>query len=96
MEQQPFYREEDGHTYWNTVDGWMAAHGLVVAVAETTMDSQEFHNALANLQNAVGVTDGGWASVYDWEEWDTYDSNTRCEIVAEYLESELRRTQEGA
>lgn len=71
-------------------------HGLVVAVAETTMDSQEFHNALANLQNAIGVTDGGWASVYDWEEWDTYDSNARCQIVVEYVESERRRTQEGA
>ena len=25
MELQPFYREQDGHTYWNTVDGGMAA-----------------------------------------------------------------------
>ena len=25
MALQPFYREQDGHTYWNTVDGWMAA-----------------------------------------------------------------------
>tara|TARA_R110000851_G_scaffold8259_5_gene31844 strand:+ start:1163 stop:1378 length:216 start_codon:yes stop_codon:yes gene_type:complete len=64
-------------------------HELVVAVAMTALDSLEFDDALATLQNSIGVTDGSRASVYDWEAWDEYNVNTRCQVVAEYLDSEL-------
>jgi hypothetical protein len=63
---------------------------LVTAIAQTALGSDEWHNALADLQNAIGVMYGGWASVYDWEDWDNYDLNTRSQVITEYMESELR------
>ena len=69
------------------------SHQLIVAVAKTTMATQEFETALLVLQDAIGVIHGDVSSHYfsgdNRTEWNSYDFGARCQIVADYYEREL-------
>ena len=61
------------------------------------LDSDEFNNALADLQDDIGVDDGMRASIFfsgRGYEWDRASFLARLNIIAEYVSEETDDDEE--
>lgn len=69
---------------------------LIEAVTRASdLESDEFNNALADLQNEIGVSDGGWASLFFSgmeEEWTDATLEERASLVRQYISEEEDET----